>query len=130
MRRWISICFLIVSVTIAGEAAAETDLQGLYQNPKGEVMKIVAKGSIISVDVYSHRGSLWELTTTWGTTMTKPNYAEFRQRAEPDGLWLSLLFTNEGAILESHNNGSGINEKNLFKKLSEEETRKISDQLK
>ena len=90
----------------AGGASPTVELtrwEGMYRNSQqNEVMRVRAKDSVISIDIFSGGNGAWKLTTAWATTLTKPNYAEFRQRAEPNGLWLSLSFREEGALLQVH----------------------------
>ena len=90
----------------AGGASPTVELtrwEGMYRNSQqNEVMRVRAEDSVISIDIFSGGNGVWKLTTAWATTLTTPNYAEFRQRAEPNGLWLSLWFREEGALLQVH----------------------------
>jgi hypothetical protein len=89
-------------------------------------MRIQAADSVISIDIFARQNGSWRLTTAWATTMTKPNYAEFRQCAEPDGMWLSLSLNAEGAFLEVHDPDSQQIQKTLYKRLTDAESQQVS----
>jgi hypothetical protein len=112
--------------TPAGPPIDAAKWQGLYRNSIGEVMRVEAVGSVVSIDIFASRNSTWTLKTAWTTHMIKPDYAEFRQRAEPDGLWLSLLFKADGALLAVHDPHSASEPDSYFQKLTAKESRQIT----
>ncbi len=65
--------------------------------------------------------------TAWHTTILKPNYAEFRQPSEPDGLWLSLSLNSREAILTSHDGTDYRSPQNrvVYKRMSAVESKHI-----
>ncbi len=88
-------------------------------------MRVQAVDSDISIDIFALQNGSWTLTTSWATTMMKPGYAEFRQRVEPNGLWLSLSLNAKNAVLEVHDPDSQAIEKTLYKKLTSQESRQV-----
>jgi hypothetical protein len=95
----------------------------------GEVMRLKGnEGSVLLQTFLRQEAGAWKEMTTWSTIVLKPNYAEFRQRSEPDGLWLSLSLKNGQATLISHN---GITyhspqDRVIYRKLSSAESKKIT----
>lgn len=128
--RFLSIITLLVAVLSFGisRAAPAIDAShwsGLYRSATNEVLRVRANGDVISIDIFSGSNDAWTLNTAWGTSMTKPGYVEFRQRAEPNGLWISLSFTKEGALLQVHEPAQPTNAPSFFKRLSPSESKLI-----
>lgn len=98
---------------------------GLYQGSGGEVLRVDARDSVITIDIFAGRNGAWKLTTSWATVMDKPDYAEFRQRAEPDGLWLSISFEDSGARLVSHDPQAAKPAEVFYRRLSAGESSQI-----
>ena len=128
--RFVPVSALLVAALSFGicDAAPSIDAtqwDGLYQNSKNEVLRVKSRGDVISIDIFSGSNEAWELTTAWLTSMTKPDYAEFRQRAEPNGLWISLSFRKDGALLQVHEPVKPATPPSLFRKLSSSEAKLI-----
>ena len=98
---------------------------GLYRNSKNAVLRVRSRGDVISIDIFSGSSEAWALTTAWLTSMTKPGYAEFRQRAEPNGLWISLSFQKDGALLQVHDPAQPATPPSFFRRLSSSESKLI-----
>lgn len=118
------------AVAFAGSEATLTvnasRWQGLYQNSGGEILRVEANHSVIAIDIFAARNGAWKLATAWATVMAKPDYAEFRQRAESDGLWLSISFEDSGALLVSHDPHAPKPAEVFYRRLSASESSQIS----
>ena len=121
---------LLVAALSFGDCVAAppidvTQWEGLYRSTKNEVLRVRSYGDVISIDIFSGSNEAWTLTTAWATGMTKSDYAEFRQRAEPDGLWLSQSFKKEGALLQVHEPAQPTTPPSFFRRLSQSESKLI-----
>jgi hypothetical protein len=129
-RRSAAVLLLLAATSfLSSEAASELGAsrwEGLYRSAEGEIMRIRSYGDIISLDIFTRQNGAWILTTAWATNMKKSDYAEFRQRAEPDGLWLSLSFKKDGALLETHEPDLPKNEQSFYSRLSVAESKLVT----
>lgn len=104
--KFIIVVFLILSRP--GVAATSPDAalwNGLYRSSDGEIMRITGTGRYILLETFVLKDARWHKMTDWATTLKESRYAEFRQRAEPNGLWLSLTLQN-GRITETSHSGT------------------------
>jgi hypothetical protein len=121
--------FAITDCVAAEPSIDATGWEGLYRSSQGEILRVQAVGPVISIDTFVSQGGAWKRETAWATIMKKADYAEFRQRVEPNGLWLSLSFENNGALVATHDSDLPKSKTTFFKKLDSTESESVRLEL-